>query len=123
SFRFDEIAAGYRGRLWLELVTRSFTIRVQEGLSLNQLRLMVGDPRVSDAEIRSIHAERPLLFVGDEAVSAADIAVSDGLFMSLDLARGDAGRPVGFRAKKNSRLLDLASIRHYEPDLFWEPVV
>ena len=121
SFRFDEIAAGYRGRLWLEIVTRSFTIRVQEGLSLNQLRLMVGDPRVSDGEIRAIHAERPLLFLDDDAVPARDIAVSDGLFMSLDLF-GD-GRPVGFRAKKNSRLLDLASVGQYEPELFWEPVV
>ena len=124
SFRFDEIGAGYTGGLWLEVVSRSFTVRVQEGLSLNQLRLVVGDSRVGDAEIRSIHAsDEPLLFLGDEAVPPADMAVADGLFMSLDLRKRATGEAVGFRAKKNSRLLDLAAVERYDPDLFWEPVV
>ena len=37
NFRFDEIPAGYEGPLFLEIVSRSFAIRVQEGLTLNQL--------------------------------------------------------------------------------------
>src|SRR6202046_4280090 len=37
SYRFDEIAAGYEGRLYLEVVPLSFPIRVRENLSLNQL--------------------------------------------------------------------------------------
>lgn len=123
SFRFDEIAAGYEGGLWLEVVSRSFTVRVQEGLSLNQLRLVVGDSRVSDAEIRGIHGQEPLLFLDDVAVPADDIAVADGLFMSLDLRKRAGGEAVGFRAKKNSRLLDLAAVDRYDPELFWEPVV
>ena len=123
SFRFDEIGTGYAGGLWLEVVSRSFTVRVQEGLSLNQLRLVVGDSRVTDTEIRSIHAAKPLLFLDDEAVAAGDIAVADGLFMSLDLRKRASGEAVGFRAKKNSRLLDLAAVERYDPELFWEPVV
>ncbi len=46
GFRFDEIAAGYRGPLYLEVVPLSFTVRVQQGLALNQLRLAVGDTRL-----------------------------------------------------------------------------
>ena len=42
SARFDEIAAGYHGGLWLEVVPLSFPIRVREDLTLNQLRLAVG---------------------------------------------------------------------------------
>ncbi|HQU28094.1 MAG TPA: 2'-deoxycytidine 5'-triphosphate deaminase, partial [Nitrospirales bacterium] len=59
---FDEIRAGYQGQLFLEVVPRSFTIRVKAGLSLNQLRLMTGKPLVSDAGLRSIHKKTPLLF-------------------------------------------------------------
>ncbi len=123
SFRFDEITAGYEGGLWLEVVSRSFTVRVQEGLSLNQLRLVRGESRVTDAEIRSIHVGEPLLFQDGVAVPAGEIAVADGLFMSLDLRKRASGEAVGFRAKKNSQLLDLAAVERYDPDLFWEPVV
>ena len=123
SFRFDEIGAGYEGGLWLEVVSRSFTVRVREGLSLNQLRLVRGESRVTDAEIRAIHAGEPLLFNDGAAVPAGGIAVADGLFMSLDLRKRATGEAVGFRAKKNSQLLDLGAVERYEPELFWEPVV
>src|SRR2546423_14489768 len=61
NFRFDEIPAGYEGPLFLEIVSRSFAIRVQEGLTLNQLRLVAGDARCSDAQIVSLHEESPLI--------------------------------------------------------------
>ncbi len=44
SYLFDEIADGYQGPLYLEVVPLSFGIRVREDLSLNQLRLSVGRP-------------------------------------------------------------------------------
>lgn len=119
--KFDAIVAGYHGRLYLEVVSRSFTIRVRTGLSLNQLRLVFGRARCSDDELRAAHSATPLLFRGEEAVSASQLALSDGLFLSLDL-KGDAHRRVGYRAKKNSRLLDLSLLDHYEPPDFWEAV-
>ena len=39
---FDEVRLGYHGPLYLEIVPLSFTIRVQTGLALNQLRLVEG---------------------------------------------------------------------------------
>ncbi len=119
--KFDEIAAGYHGRLYLEVVSRSFTIRVKTGLSLNQLRLVFGRPRCSDDELRTSHSSAPLLFRGDEPVKASQLELSDGLFLSLDIRR-EVQRPVGYRAKKNSRLLDLSLLDHYEPTDFWESV-
>ncbi len=62
SFMFDEVPAGYRGRLYLEVVSRTFPIRVWPGLSLNQLRLLVGQTSLSDDEIRELHGDVPLLF-------------------------------------------------------------
>ncbi|MGH8997551.1 MAG: 2'-deoxycytidine 5'-triphosphate deaminase domain-containing protein, partial [Acidimicrobiales bacterium] len=56
GFRFDEVATGYRGPRWLEIVPLSFAIGVREGLSLNQLRLSVGRTQLSDEEIAEFHA-------------------------------------------------------------------
>jgi dCTP deaminase len=129
SHRFDEIESGYHGPLYLEVVSRSFTVKVREGLSLNQLRLLVGDPRCSDADVLRFHTEDPILFNDDKPVPREQVAMADGLFLSLNLAdeRGLAGgssRQVGWRAKKNSRLLDLTRPpQSHATEDYWEPVV
>jgi dCTP deaminase len=119
--RFDDIRAGYRGKLYLEIVPRSFAIQVKTGLSLNQLRIARGDVRLGDAEIVGLQDESPLLYMDGEAVPRADLAVSDGLFLSLDLS-GPADRTVGYRAKKNSLPVDLSKIRAYRWNDYWDPV-
>jgi dCTP deaminase len=122
NHRFDEIPAGYRGRLYLEVVPRSFAVRVQERLSLNQLRLAAGDPRVSDRELEGIHDEFPLLYIDQHALPSGDLSISDGLFLSVDLS-GPHNRVVGYRAKKNSYRLDMTAIHRYRWRDYWEPVM
>jgi dCTP deaminase len=121
SYQFDEIGDGYQGRLWLEIVPISFPIRVQSGLSLNQLRLISGpSARLSDAQIRAEHDEHGLLFDHGAAVSASDLAVSNGLFLSLDLV-GENGR-VGYKARRHTRLLDLRGPEPASAEDYWEVV-
>ena len=55
SHRFDEVAEGYPGTLYLEVVPRTFAIRVKTGLALNQVRLMAGDGRLDDLETLELH--------------------------------------------------------------------
>ena len=126
---FDEIPLGYRGPLYLEIVPRSFTIRVQTGLALNQLRLLTGRPTVSDPQLRALHRSAKLLYHNDEDVAEArplatqDIRVDHGLFLGIDLRGSGAGREiVGYRAKKNSHVVDLSKIGHYSALDFWEPI-
>jgi dCTP deaminase len=119
--RFDDIRAGYRGRLYLEIVPRSFAIQVKTGLSLNQLRLARGDVRLGDDRIRALQDEAPLLFMDSVAVPQSELAVSDGLFLSLDLS-GPGDRTVGYRAKKNSLPVDLSRVRAYRWTDYWDPV-
>ncbi|HEX8066677.1 MAG TPA: 2'-deoxycytidine 5'-triphosphate deaminase [Thermoleophilaceae bacterium] len=121
NHRFDEIRPGYRGKLFLEVVPRSFAVKVEELLSLNQLRLAVGNPRMGDDELRQAHEEFPLLYLGERRIPTEDLAISDGLFLSVDLS-GPPSRIVGYRAKKNSHRLDLARIRAYDWRDYWEPV-
>ena len=122
NHRFDEIPAGYRGGLYLEVVPRSFAVHVRGGLALNQLRLAGGDARLDDAELLTLHQQFPLLYLDSHPLRESELAISDGLFLSVDLAAGPADRVVGYRAKKNSLPIDLGAIRRYRWTDFWEPV-
>jgi dCTP deaminase len=121
SHRFDEIAAGYHGGMYLEVVPRTFAIRVKTGLALNQVRLISGEARLGDAQLLALHRESPLLYVDSEPIPASELSLSDGLFLSLDVS-GPAQRIVGYRAKKNSLPIDLARVGALRWQEFWEPV-
>jgi dCTP deaminase len=123
NHRFDEIPAGYEGRLYLEVVPRSFAIRVEEGLSLNQLRLVSGDPRLRDAELREVQAASPLLYRDSHPLRAAETSIADGLFLSVALRGDTPEQVVGYRAKRTSLPLDLSSIRTYRWTDYWDPVL
>jgi dCTP deaminase len=122
SERFDEIANGYDGALYLEVVPLSFAIRVREDLTLNQLRLAIGRPTLSDAEIREAHERQPLLYRADRPLPPEELVLSGGLFLGLDL-RGDAQGRVGYSAREHAPLLDLTGSRELDPEPFWNPVV
>jgi dCTP deaminase len=123
SFMFDEVRRGYHGRLYLEIVPRTFTIRLHPGLSLNQLRLMRGHTGLADDEIRRLHAATPLLYRNGVALTGDQIAVSNGLFMGLHLGREAGQEVIGYRAKENSELIDLGKTDHYAVRAFWEEVL
>lgn len=119
--RFDEIIPGYRGKLYLEVVPRSFAIRVTTGLALNQLRLITGDARVSDPDIRRLHEKSPLLYADSHPLRASELALTDGLFLSLNVA-GAPGTVVGYRAKQTSMPIDLSRVGAYSWQEYWDPV-
>ncbi|MEO5679993.1 MAG: 2'-deoxycytidine 5'-triphosphate deaminase [Acidimicrobiales bacterium] len=119
SYRFDEVADGYDGPLYLEVVPLSFAIRVREDLSLNQLRLSVGRAELHDDDIRELHARTPLLFDRGVPVPPERLALAGGMFLSLDLRGDEAGR-VGYRARDNAPLLDLTATRPADPRPYWE---
>jgi len=121
SARFDEIAPGYHGKLYLEVASRSFTIHVQERLSLNQLRLIKGQYRSSQRPARDFHEHTPIVFVGGQPADASHLDEENGVYLSIDL-NGDDNKVVGYKAKKNSFLLDLCTIGVHNPEDFWDPV-
>jgi len=118
--RFDEIRPGYRGKLYLEVVPRSFSVRVTAGMCLNQLRVFSAHPTVGDSELRLRHRTDPLLYDDRGPLPTKTLALDEGLFLRINLI-GEEGI-IGFRAKKNSQVLDLSRLRHYDPTDFWEPI-
>jgi dCTP deaminase len=121
SDRFDEVAPGYSGPLYLEVVPLSFAVRVKEDLTLNQLRLSLGRPWLSDDEVRAAHAVMPILFRRGEPVPEEKLVLSDGLFLGLDLHGDDRGQ-VGHSTRDSAPLLDLTAGQPTDPTPFWDPV-
>lgn len=123
---FDEIRAGYRGPLYLEVVPRSFAIKVRTGYSLNQIRFVRGDATVSDAALQKLHATDSLLFhntPNPKPLRPSEFRTERGLFLRVDLTAGDReDEVIGYRAKKNSHVIDLSKIGHYAALDFWEPL-
>jgi dCTP deaminase len=110
---FDQIPVGYRGPLYAEICPRSFSVVVQSGLKLNQIRFRRGQVGISDADLAALHADLGLV---------DDVAqISGGLGISVDLKQGQGGL-VGYRAKPHTSALDLSQIGQYDPRDFWENV-
>jgi dCTP deaminase len=120
--RFDDIRPGYHGRLYLEVFSRSFTIKVHYGLSLNQLRLFAGACTLDDTALRQLYQAEPLLYDEyDQPIPSEAVLFERGLFMGLDTTGGSEAI-VGYKAKKNSDVIDLSSVGCYDPSAFWEPI-
>lgn len=125
---FDEIRPGYRGPLYLEIVPRSFTIRVKTGYSLNQIRFIQGDATVADSDLARLHRSEPLLYHNAspaKPLADRDLRTDRGLFLRIDLKGQDRGERtvIGYRAKKNSHVIDWSKIGYYAATDFWEPLM
>jgi dCTP deaminase len=121
--RFDEVRAGYRGPLYLEVSPQSFPVRVQAGHSLNQLRLLSGETALSDDELATLYRQIPLLYDAyDRPIPLERVVFNDGLCMGVDLSGRDTGAIIGYRAHPNPPAVDLARIGAYDPAEFWEPI-
>jgi dCTP deaminase len=91
---------------------------------------MSGKPLVSDSSLRTLHRHTPLLCHNgghgepDQPLSAKDIRVDNGLFLRVDLRGSSEGDRaiVGYRAKKNSHVIDLNKVGHYSAADYWEPL-
>jgi dCTP deaminase len=119
--RFDDVPAGYRGNLWIEVIPKSFPVLVHPGDHLNQMRFFHGDARLSSLEHRMIFDRYGLLRTSTgERVPATNENIGRGVTMTVDLTSNDV---IGWRAKQSaSAVLDTARFDH-APEDFFEPVM
>jgi dCTP deaminase len=116
---FEWVPKGYRGALYLEIVSRTFPIVVRAGMKLNQLRLMRGNPPSNDYMLSKLAEREQLVYEDDENPIAPQI--KRGLSISIDL-QGNGSRVVAYKAKRNSPPIDLDKINFYEIDDYWETI-
>tara|TARA_B100000575_G_C23129560_1_gene654968 strand:- start:1712 stop:2935 length:1224 start_codon:yes stop_codon:yes gene_type:complete len=123
SHRFEEITPGYQGPLYVEVVPKSFPVKVKTGQRLNQLRIRHGFEVLSDQDLLRIHDQEPILFDDTcKAMPIETLKVNKGLFMSVHL-EGKEGEIIGYKAKKHSNFIDFEKIGHYPVSEFWEPIL
>ena len=96
---FDQIPAGYSGRLYAEICPQTFPIVARTGSKLSQIRFRVGNPRESDAVLTRLQAREKL-------VSGVKADINDGIALSVDLV-GDKTGLVGYRAKRHTGVVDV----------------
>jgi dCTP deaminase len=112
---FDRIEPGYRGPLYAEICPQTFPVLVRKGSRLNQLRIRSGSPQFTDTQLRRLHELAPLV--------DGEPDIADGLALSIDLrGNADAGKRIGFRAKKHTGLIDVDRVGALDPADYWEPI-
>ncbi|AOG03140.1 2'-deoxycytidine 5'-triphosphate deaminase family protein (plasmid) [Bosea sp. RAC05] len=114
---FDDVPAGYTGKLWLEIAPRTFPIIVRPGSRLAQMRFRSGHAVVSDEEIFALEKRAD---GGHPFLQGGDAMLRGGLALTIDLAP-KAG-PVGFRARRNAGAIDVDAVGALDPLDFWEPL-
>ena len=116
---FDHVAAGYKGKLYLEIVPQTFSIIASQGARLSQLRFWRGAPLPSDTKLAELH-ENEFVVYDDDAPGRA--VISKGLWLSVDLAGTNTSGLIAYRAKQHAPAVDLGRVNYYDPAEFWEPI-
>lgn len=114
---FDRVRGGYQGPLYAEISPRTFSIVVRAGARLNQLRLKKGRFSYSERALRRLNQEVGLVEAGPDT-----LYLKDGIPFTVDLEGDPKTGLVGFRARKNTSLIDLDCKGQYDPVEFWEPI-
>jgi dCTP deaminase len=125
---FDYVEPGYKGPLWAEISPRSFAIKVQQGSRLNQLRFrqIAKDQKSSSKrrQHRSFGLTDPQLQKIDDVtplVTGGPKTIRRGLHVSVNLL-GEGNGLLGYKAKRNTAIIDVEKVGAHRVEDFWEPV-
>ncbi len=93
GFEYDFIDYNYKGKLYLEIIPQSFSIKLRKNISLNQVRFFQGK--------ENEHIQRKQKI----SVSIKKNCVS------------------AYKAKKITSSINLQKINHYKKNLYWEEII
>lgn len=124
SGRFETVPQGYTGPLFLEIVPRSFPVRVRTGLSLCQIRFAEGNAELSDDELRAEYQRSPLLYDDHGRPIPIEKARFDrGLCMGVALRKDrDIQGPVGYAARRFTSIVDTAVEAGHDVEAYFETI-
>ncbi|PYV59971.1 MAG: 2'-deoxycytidine 5'-triphosphate deaminase [Acidobacteria bacterium] len=120
GIEFEQVPAGYSGQLYIEIVSRTFTVILGQGTKLNQLRFIRGKPGSHDSVVTALHEEEVLVYTDEDSPAKAQI--DKGLKISMSLQGDATSDVVAYKARKNSPALDLSKVNYYPAEEFWDAV-
>lgn len=116
---FERVPRGYRGKLYIEVVSQTFPILVHAGMKLNQLRFGRGRSTFAgDARLRQLDRGDLLVDPGEENEAAN---IDRGLRFTVDL-QGNGSGVVAYQARRSSPPIDLSKINFYNAADYWKPI-
>ncbi len=115
SQAFDQIPAGYKGPMYLEVSPSTFPIVVRTGSRLSQIRFRKGRTVLDDEELLALHKSETLVARAEPSIR------NGGIGMSIDLS-GDENGLVGYRGKRHTGLVDVDKKAAHSILDFWEPI-
>ena len=118
---FDRVPKGYHGDLYLQVVSHTFPVLVQSGMSLNQLRLVRGKSNpVADSRLKELAKDDLLVFSNENDSEQGEI--NRGFRITVDLQGSEASDIIAYQAKRHGRPIDLGRVHYYDPAEFWIPI-
>jgi dCTP deaminase len=119
GLEFDRLPAGYKGRLYAEIVPRAFTVGIRAGMKLSQLRFVEGPANSQNTEIQELERKEPVVYLDEDQPAKA--LFDKGLRITVNL-EGGVGEVIAYKARPNAPLIELDKINYYSPEEFWEPL-
>jgi dCTP deaminase len=115
---FERVRKGYRGKLYIEIVSQTFPIIIQAGMKLNQLRFGRGKYAVAgDARLKQL--DQDAFLMDDEDSGQANI--DRGLRITVDL-QGNGSGIVAYKANRCSPPIELDKNNYYDAADYWSPI-
>ena len=119
SNEYEKIPLEYHGEMFLEITSRAFDIKLNEGDSLNQMRIIKKSINLlSDKELSNYHNDEPLIFNSNN--KPIEPIINNGLKISVDIS--NKNKIVAYRAKKNSPILIFNKKKRHKITDFWETI-
>ncbi|MGH1426980.1 MAG: 2'-deoxycytidine 5'-triphosphate deaminase [Arenicella sp.] len=114
---FDQVVAGYQGKLYAEICPQTFSVLVRSGSRLSQLRVRAGESFLDDSEHVQLHQTRQLT---NDSISTEHIR--GGIPLTADVLGEDNDGLVGYRAKRHAGVVDVDKVAACAVSDFWEPI-
>lgn len=112
---FDQIEAGYKGPLYLEVSPSTFPIVARTGSRLSQIRFRIGQALLSNEALLELHRSETLVATSEPNIH------NQGIGLSIDLT-GDENGLIGYRGKRHTGVVDVDRKAALPVHEFWEPI-
>lgn len=122
DYQFEQVPKGYKGGLYVEVVSRTFPILLSAGAKLNQLRFVRGNPPAATDNALERYEQQEGLVYFENGDAPAKAVLSGGLRMSIDLQGSGASSVVAYKAKRHSPAVDLSKAGAHDAALFWDAI-
>ncbi len=115
SNEYEKIPLKYKGEMFIEITSKSFDIKFNEGDTLNQMRLVYKkNIYLSDNDLIKINSSNKLCFSRKKAI------FDNGLKITIDLSSDNI--VCAYKSKKRSPLIDFSKTKFHKYRNYWEPI-